>query len=452
MDQRILDALRAHPGISDWTLRRVRSRSVQIYLVGGDLESVREVSRDAYEADVFNDHPAPAGAAWGDVARGSATIPLASADLPRLRALLDDAVTVARLINNQPWSLAESATAPDVDLADRLLADAAAATAAGLEAAEQLREQAERERPSGVRLSGAELFITYADSEIVNSRGVEASSASTHLMAEVTLLARGAHDETEYFRQIEARRLSDMRLGETIGVGAQLARDKLRATAPRTRQGPVVISGAALAQLLGGAVTGSPGAYLFQVSARAAYENLSRFEVGGSIYGAGEPQGDRLTLRVNARRPFGVESYRWDADGLPAQDLLAIDGGILVARPATQRYAQYLGIPATGRPGVAEFGLGATPRADLLADGPVIEVLDFSAPNVEGLSGDFGMEIRVGYETTAEGRRPISGGSVTGNLFEAMGNARFSAEAGDLAAIAGPAAIRFESLQVAGAD
>jgi PmbA protein len=165
------------------------------------------------------------------------------------------------------------------------------------------------------------------------------------------------------------------------------------------------------------------------------------------------PAGDRLTMRANALRPFSVSSYRWDSDGLPAQDLLVIEDGVLRARAASQRYAQYLGIPATGRPGVAELSAGAASRASLLdGDGPVLEVLDFSSPNVEGLSGDFGMEIRVGYEHGPDGRRPITGGSVTGNLFEAMANARFSAETMEFAQVVGPAAIRFESLQVAGAD
>ena len=50
----------------------------------------------------------------------------------------------------------------------------------------------------------------------------------------------------------------------------------------------------------------------------------------------------------------------------------------------------------------------------------------------------------------SQGRRAISGGSVTGNLFEAMANARFSAESQAFAQYSGPAAIRFESLQVAG--
>ncbi len=453
MDQRIVDALRAHPGIDDWTVRLERSRGVQIYLVGHDIESVRHVSREAYEVELCNDHPAPAGGSGGELARGSATIPLARVDMGRLPAILDDAVTMARLINNPPWSLARPQTMPDVALADPALVDTAAATAAGLEAADQIRELAEPERASGVRLSGAELFLTSYEEELVNSRGASASATSTRVLMEITLLARGTQDETEYFRQSEARRVADLGLAETVRVGAQLARDKLRAAAPRTRLGPVVIAGEALNQMMAGAVTGAPGAYIFQTSARAAYEHLSRFELGGSVYGDVEPVGDRLTLRANARLPYGVSSYRWDSDGLPAQDLLVVEGGVLRARPASLRYAQYLGIPATGRPGAAQMTPGAATRASLLdGDEPVLEVLDFSSPNVEALSGDFGMEIRVAYETGPGGRRPITGGSVTGNLFEAMANARFSSETVAFAQFVGPAAIRFESLQVAGAD
>jgi PmbA protein len=454
MDRRVVDALQAQAGIADWTLRVERSRGVQIYLVGTDVESVRQVSREAYEIDLFHDHPAPAESGIdGGKARGSATIPLALIDLDRLPAVLDDAVTMASLINNPPWSLPETASQPEIPLSDPRLVDSGEAMRAGLEAADEIRELATAEAARGVRLSGAELFLTHYEEELVNSRGVAVTATATRILMEITLLARGAQDETEYFRQTEGRRLADLNLGEVIPIGAELARDKLRASAPRTHQGPVLISGEALNQMMIGQVTGAPGAYLFQAAARTAYEHLSRFELGGSVYAGAEPAGDLLTLRANALRPYGVDSYRWDSDGVPASNLLVIDGGVLLARPATQRYAQYLGLPATGRPGVAEIEPGATTIHDLrTADGPILEVLDFSASNVESLSGDFGMEIRVGYRWGPDGRTPISGGSVTGNLFEAMANARFSSEEADFGRYAGPIGIRFESLQVAGQD
>ena len=108
------------------------------------------MSREAYEVEVFNDHPAPAGdPGEHDRVRGSATVPLARVDLGRLTGVLDDAVTMAKLVNNPPWSLAGRMPTPDVALTDARLIDAADAAAAGLEAADQIRELAERERPSG---------------------------------------------------------------------------------------------------------------------------------------------------------------------------------------------------------------------------------------------------------------------------------------------------------------
>jgi PmbA protein len=79
-------------------------------------------------------------------------------------------------------------------------------------------------------------------------------------------------------------------------------------------------------------------------------------------------------------------------------------------------------------------------------------VLAFSAPNVDALTGDFGMEIRLGYEHESGSVRPITGGSITGNLFEALADVRLAAETRVHTSYAGPVAMRFGSLQVAGRD
>ncbi|HEX6655952.1 MAG TPA: metallopeptidase TldD-related protein, partial [Candidatus Limnocylindria bacterium] len=192
---------------------------------------------------------------------------------------------------------------------------------------------------------------------------------------------------------------------------------------------------------------------LTQAAASTAYNKLSRLEVGKPIHGAAEPKGDRLTMRANARLPFGVASYRFDPDGLGAQDLLVVEDGVLLARPASQRYAQYLDLPATGRPGMMELARGTTSTAELQDGGePVCHVMAFSAPNVDVLTGDFGMEIRIGYEYGPRGTRPLSGASVTGNLFEALGDVRLSSEAHQFATTLGPAAMRFGALQITGRD
>lgn len=448
MDPRLIDALGRHPDVDDWTVRRQRGRSAQIYLVGNVIENVRQVEREAYEVEVFNDHDVE-----GERQRGSATVPMSRGDLERLPEVLDLATAMASLVHNPPWSLPEPHALPAVELADPQLTSMEGSLSAAREAADTIRELAGAEAHNGVRLSAAELFMSTIEEELRNSRGLVAESTSTHLLLEVTLLARRNDAEAEYFRQAEARRLADLRIDETIVDGSRMARDKLGAEAPRTRVGPVVVAGEAVAQMFGGTAVEQTGALLTQASAATAYSRLSVLEVGQPILGDREIRGDALTVRANARLPFGVGSYRFDADGVAAHDLLVIEGGVLRARPATQRYAQYLGLPASGRPGMAQVAAGTRQESQLLDDDqPLCHVLAFSAPNVDVLTGDFGMEIRLGYEHEAGGIHAVSGGSVTGNLFDALADVRLSSETRVFTSYDGPVAMRFGNLQVAGRD
>ena len=448
MDRRLLDALSRHPQIHDWTARRQRGHSVQLYLVGGAVENVRHVEREAYEVELFNDHQLDR-----EPRRGSASLPMSRADLDRLDELLDDGALMASLVNNEPWTLPDRTEPPDVSLADPALANPEQAERAALDTAQLIRGLAADAGGDDVRLSSAELFISLVEEEIRNSRGLEATSSGTRLMFELTLLARGSDAETEFFGQGEARRLDDLGIERTVADGARLARDKLSAQMPATRIGPVVVSDEALAQTMGGTAVTSTGAFLTQASAASAYAKLSRLEVGAPIHGDGDVAGDLLTVRANARLPYGVMSYRFDPDGVAAHDVLVVEEGILRARPATQRYGQYLGLPITGRAGMLQIGPGSTPFADLLdGDEPVCHVLAFSAPNVDALTGDFGMEIRIGYERGPSGTRPISGGSVTGNLFDALSDVRLASETRQIASTQGPSGMRFGKLQITGRD
>jgi predicted Zn-dependent protease len=446
MNRRLLDTLQRHAGVSDWTVRRQHAVAAQVYVAGNAVEAVRQVGREVYAVDVYCDHEVD-----GEPMRGAVTIPIGRDELSGFPGILDEAVAMAGRVHNRPWPLPGPGAFSGVPLADPALRSADDVVAAARDSIELIRAGAHG--IGGVRLSAAELFLSIVEEEIVNSRGMHGEGRSTSALLELVLLAAGDEEEVEFFRHARARRLEDLRLAEMLADGTRLVRDAAGARIPSSRVGPVVVSDMALDQMLGPGVIGDAGAILQQAGAAAAYAGLSRWEVGQPVFGGREATGDPLTVRSNARRPYGVLAYEFDEDGVPAQDLVVIEDGLLRARPAPQRYAHYLDLPATGRPGVPELAPGPSSFADLIAgDGPVIHVVAFSSPNVEGLTGEFGMEIRAGYEIGPSGTVPIKGGSVTGNLFEALAAARYSSETGQDAGYAGPRAIRFEALQVTGAD
>jgi len=459
MIEQIVSQLERTEGVHDWSLRRRQARSAQLYLIGRDVESVREVETEEYELEVYNDHPFPADfrARGGEKpegqARGVAAIKLVSADRGRLQQRVEDAVTMARLVHNPAFTLPEHGTYPDVPLADPLLATADSRRNALDAFADELAGYVAKE--DGVRLSAAELFLTLTETELRNSSGIQVGSSATRILTELVLLTRagGAGEEAEFFKQIEARRLIDLRLGEVVAESARYARDTLHARAPKTRVGPVVLSGEALVTLF--------EAFAFHASARAEYMKLVGAQVGQPLMGERQIKGDALTLRSNALRPYALGAHRFDGDGVPGQAVTLIENGVLKQRLATHRYAQYLGIPVTGESGTTEVEPGATPLPDLLrGDGPLLHVVKFSSPEIDPVTGDFGSEIRLGYEIEGDTTTAVKGGSVSGNVFDAFADARFSSgavyqvaagfSAGGGGDYYGPEAVRFASLRVAG--
>lgn len=91
---------------------------------------------------------------------------------------------------------------------------------------------------------------------------------------------------------------------------------------------------------------------------------------------------------------------------------------------------------------------GGMPEPELLGQGPTLRVVAFSWFNPSPLTGDFATEIRLGYERRRGRERPVRGGAVQGNLFEAFRRATFAREVDWLGSYYGPRGIRCEGLAV----
>ena len=270
------------------------------------------------------------------------------------------------------------------------------------------------------------------------------------MLLDVVLLARdGAGQETEAHVEARYRALENLDVADLVRRQARYARDTLVAQAPSTGRYPVIVSGEAWRELLG-AKELSP--FALRSGAQFKYQRLTPWEVGQSVFGDVEPTGDPLTVYANAVLPYGLHSAAFDREGLPGLRLPLIENGMLLRYWAGQRYADYLQIPATGAFGNLELAPGSLPFADMWAgSGSLLHVVAFSAMMPDPITGDFVGEIRLGYERRGGEMVPVKGGSLSGNLFAALANARLSAETVFLGDYLGPEAVRFPELTVSGA-
>ncbi len=442
MRDRLLATLEHTPGVNDWRLRHVRSTSTQYYLARREPENERSVQCERLEVEVYNDHPAAQG---GQPSRGAASVSLLPGEEAQIGARIEQAVFMAGLTDNPPFGLPGPAVYPQVLTADRLLEIEPAR--ACRELAGELLDALERE--PDVSLASAEFFVDRQETALQNSRGARGEETGTTLLVDFVLLARGdGGRETESHVEVRRRARGGVDLGELVRRQAQYARDTLRASEPVTGRFPVIVSGEALHQLMGGMFM-SPLA--FRSSAQYKHQGLSPWEVGQSIYGQVSRSGDPLTVYANAVLPWGLGSAAFDDDGLPGRRLLLIEHGVLQNFWAPQRYAEYLHVPPTGAFGNLEILPGSMPMADMWQGiGPLYHVVAFSSMSPDPVTADFVGEIRLGYERRGSEVRPIKGGSLSGNLFSGLAHAHLSQETVMLGDYLGPEAVRFRELTVSG--
>ncbi len=453
--------LGALPGASEWQIEAQRNAETQLYAIGDRVEARRDVVDEHARVTLHNDHTPrggseAAGESGATLARGSATVTLLPediADASHLGAQLAETLTIAGLTDNPLFRLPEPPAAyPVVETSDAALAGSAAALDRLLsDAFAQL--DAEVQRHADVRLSSAELYATRGERHVRTSRGADCSYAGTSVALDVVLIASAGGEEAEFHAEATRRRLEDLAIVRTVAAFARFAHDSLRATAPSTHQGAVILSGEAASNFFVPMLEnlGLLSAFKLHTSAQAAFQRLSRLSLGASISG-GEPRGDRLTMIADAMRPYGTRTAPCDADGLPARRMTVIEDGVFRRMWAESRYAAYLGMEPTGAFGNLTVLPGTASLEALRAaeGGVVYEIVAFSAFTPDPVSGDFVSEIKLGYRHDASGSRPIKGGSLSGNVFEALGDARFSRETYADGSYYGPAGLRFASLSIAG--
>jgi predicted Zn-dependent protease len=433
MLERIAAALRARADIQGWSARQISSRQVQLYAVPDAVEARRAMSSERYVIQVLRQTGGPDAARCGD---GNATL-LPGDDID---AAIDAAALMAGLVQNQPYALPAPSPLPELPLADPMIQADAEATLDELLA--QL--QAAAASHPHVLLTAAELYADEQTTRLINSCGIDAAQTATMIDMEWVLLCRDGERAAESFVELRRRQANDIDIAAEVATLARQAADLLHAAAPPDYHGAVMLRGATLATFLNGGVIQT------LASAATKFSKLSRWEIGQPVFN-GQATGDPLTVFANRRLPFGVHAGCFDDEGQPAQRVELIQDGRLCAFVASQRYADYLGIPATGDFGDIELPAGTTPEAALLAE-PYVEVVAFSWFTPNEITGDFSSEIRLGYLVDGDQRTPFKGGVLVGNVIEALANARWSAETGFYGDYQGPQTARFDSLAIAGGE
>ncbi len=441
MLKKLSNKLNTYPNIHDWLLNHIQVEETQIYLIEDHWENCRKVITDDINVHLYYDHNRNINGEEKKV-RGDSSSMLLSLDDEYLDKELKEGIFRAGLVHNTPYELPKSVEYPNVEIYTSELA----------EHPQKMIEKAIEEifltlkEFDNIRLCSTEFFIYNILFNIYNSSGIEAYEKSTSILWDCVLIATDDKGkESEKHLAMRRRRLEDLQIAETIKRQAHFASDSLRATLPITGVYPIIFEMDAFTPLWDPIET--------RCSLRNLYKHIHNFHPDDAFLGDSEIKGESLNIYSNALIPFGKLSKSFFYNGLPGVRVPVVENGIIRNLLGADRYAQYLNFPSKGGWTNIEIPPGKTSYEDLLkSNNKIYHIVELSAMMPNSITGDFVGEIRLGYEIEGNKKRPIKGGSISGNIFTALTNAYFSKETVFLGNYLGPKAIRFEELTISGSN
>ena len=295
------------------------------------------------------------------------------------------------------------------------------------------------------RINSLEIFLSREEKTFLNSKGQVFEGRKWRGYSEFVVDAPSAKGPVELFDDIEFSEPDAGRL--SAATGARLAQVADRAVAipmPALRDIPVILSGKEAEEVFAWFAGNATTTAVFTKSSTFALgENVQRDDKDEAV---AEPI-DLWAEPILAGLPA---SAAFDADGFPLERTLVIQGGILVNLVGLIRYADWLGQARRGSFPLFSVSPGAASVQTMRA-APHLEPVMFSDFRLDGVTGDFGAEIRLAYWFDGEKRVPVTGGSISGSVSELRASMRRSSERWVATRSLCPIAVQLHGVSITGA-
>lgn len=408
----VTELLRADSRISGYKFNIHKKESFELFFVKGRLETVRSTDTCDREVTVYVDH---------DGFRGDAQFFIyPSTTAEQLRALIDEAVGKALLIDNQAYELPEKQTGSYT--VESNFADYAPGQLAGL-IAEAVFSANDIPNAS---LNSVEIFLNRHTETVLNSRGLDKTQVRYDAMVEAIPTYNGEKQSVELYQQYNFSTMDPEAIRAEIADKLAAVKARYEAVTPKQPLDcPVVLNRQELSELFGSIAQ--------DLNYASVYAHANLFRKGQPIQK--EPTGDPIGITMTGQIPGSVRSARFDSDGLSLGSIRLVEEGQAVNYYGSNRYGQYLGETPTGSLPclAADPGTAGTPQ------GAYLEVISMSGLQVDLYNDYIGGEIRLAYYHQGGQVLPVTGISISGCLSQVLNTIRLSSDTAVYRGYQGPA-------------
>lgn len=427
MITKIIKALKEN-NIDTYRINCTQSKSVELFFIKKQMDMIRSTDVTEYSVTVYRDF------LHNDTKMRGHAVTMVFPDMTdeEITRALQDAYYAASFVKNRFYELPEpSTTLPQENKKEYDLKVSA------FELAKAIFEADEESKKSFI--NSAEVFATQKIARVINSRGIDAEFNVYNFNGEFVTQAITETQDVEIHTAFSYNDPDRDQLKAKVSTALATAYDRAEAIkAASAGKYDVILTGENLAMVLRYYTELSQGAMV--------YAGYSTFKEGCFIQGNEEEiQGERVNITLKATQPYSAE-------GIAMKDRIMAENGVLKTIHCGKRFADYLGIDATGDYGAFECNCGSE-NFDEMKNG-ALYVSVFSDFQMDSYTGQFGGEIRLAYlfeekdgETVV---KKFTGGSINGSIFDVQKTMVFSKERYKDDSYEGPFAVKLKNISIAG--
>lgn len=422
MRELLIQHLNQHPLISGYEISSSHTTGVQLFYVLNKLETNRYTDNSDLSATIYVDH---------DGFRGSSGIVINAADSEQsIDAKIDKAVKIAKTVNNPFFALEQDInnySGKGGDFKDDRLDQIALQCAKTIIDCDVNQDG---------WLNSIEIFVTRRHHQFINSNKIQREYISTKIFAEVIPTWSNQKEEVELYLSFKQDDDDYQAIAERVLDILKQARLRSIAEKPSDKiQGADVVIKGEMLDLIARELA-------YDLNFANVYHHSNHYQLADTVV----PY--NLNVSVKGKLAKAADSMPYDAHGTLIKDTPIITNGKVTSFWGDICYGQYLNYDRfSGNANIVEYEVSDQCFEELKL--PYLELCNFSSPQLESNSGYCGGEVRLGLYHDTDGKIiPLSGFSVSTNIYEALKTAEFSQEKTTSNAYHGPKYLRLKNVKI----
>ena len=409
--------------VSDFVIQEKNTQSQEVFFVEKKLDMGRAKNVTHTTVTVYVDSE-------DKKFRGSATKEIhPTSTKEEMKREIENAIFAASYVKN-PWHpVAEAAEYEgenlDVNLSDELVKLTKAMLAVKAKENE--------------KLNSFEIFVNKKRTHILNSKGVDVSFSSFDCEIEVVINASEDKHEIELIKILNFANKDTEEITKEVEAMFESGHARLAAAPTKQNEHATVL-------LTGDDLPIFFRYFLEHTNAMYQYMGVARAKIGEKFIGDGA---DPLTIVAKPILEGSTHNVPYDGDGKLVKEKNLFVDGVCKSFWGSVQHAHYLGLEDASSVNNVVVS-GGTMSLEDMKKIPHLEITDFSAFTMDPIGGNFGGEIRLGYEYDGENRKPVAGGSLSANYTEVLKNIQISKETKQINHCEVPCAVLLRDVVVAG--